>query len=285
MKSQIHVLHLARPTDGDPHYYERWAASGKLAIHKRFVDANKRDLIQALVVDQYQTVTHKTLENFPNIRWIVSPNTAHTHLQYDNPSIKIISLKEEYSFLESINSVPEFTLYLLTRIAKEYQGRLLRDKNISIIGMGRVGRKVATICRSIGMNVAGFDKQHSEIYLRAIIRKSDYISIHLSENPMTKNFLSSELIKIMKKDAWIINTARPSIIDENFLEFALKENLIGGAACDVMENENLLKQKKFFYTGHTAGRSIEDRIRTDEFIIKKFIKESMGLHQLPDKTP
>ena len=90
----------------------------------------------------------------------------------------------------------------------------------------------------------------------------------------------------MKPSAYLINTSRGSVIEDTALINAIKLKFIAGAAVDVATSEELerLNRPNFIYTPHIAGRALEDRISTDEFIIKKLKKimaQSQQLHKRP----
>jgi len=147
----------------------------------------------------------------------------------------------------------------------------LAGKRVGIVGNGRIGSQVATICESMRMKVSTYDKKNSLYDLMNIFSESDFISIHLEENEETKNMISWSLIKTMKKNAYFINTARGSIINEIALMDALAKGKIGGAALDVVEKKIFINEHlpNLILTDHIAGRCLEDRIETDIRIIQK----------------
>ena len=268
------VLNLAKPTKNDPNFYKRWEVFGK--VYKT-LDLSKNDIEQTetLVVDQYTNVDLQHIKLLPNLKFIASATTGHTHLKFnpkDHP-FKLVTLRGDTNFLDKITSVAEFTLLLMLRCARELSPNpfKLSGKRVGIVGHGRIGEQVGTICESMRMKVSTYDKQNSLYDLMNIFSESDFISIHLEENDETKNMIGWSLIKTMKKNAYLINTARGSIINEVALMDALTKGRIGGAALDVVERKTFINNHipNLILTDHVAGRCLEDRIETDKYIIQK----------------
>jgi len=271
------ILHLGRPTGGDPGYYSRWREQTGLEVTNNNLEDSKGHAT-ILVVDQYFEVNDKLLDILPKVKHVCSPTTGHTHLKFNakDRGIELITLRGEVKFLSSITSVSEFTLYLLHRIARELctPPIKLSGKNIAIIGKGRVGKYVGRVCRSIGMDVHYFDKRHNKFFLKDLLRQADFVSLHLSEGPTTRNFLKKSLIAEIKKGAYIINTARASVMDELAVHDAIRNGNLAGVATDVSPNGSPLDivHPRIIRTPHIAGRVLEDRISTDEFIIFKLLQ-------------
>lgn len=149
----------------------------------------------------------------------------------------------------------------------------LAGKTIGIIGMGNIGKKVAEIAKALGMNIlytSNSDKnldftQFSD--LENLVKTADFISMHCPANEKTIKMVNADFLKKMKKSAFIINTSRGQLIDEQALATALNENLIAGAALDVLSQEPpkadnpLLKAKNCIITPHNAWISFEARQR------------------------
>ena len=154
----------------------------------------------------------------------------------------------------------------------------LYNKNILILGFGRIGRELAKRCLSFDTKVYVFDpfidneiiKQHNCIPIESKeegIRVADYISIHMPLNEKTKNFISYDEFKISKNNLILVNTARGGIINEKALFQALKNKSILGAGLDVFENEPpiknhpLLSLNNILLTPHNAALTLECRTR------------------------
>jgi glyoxylate reductase len=121
-------------------------------------------------------------------------------------------------------------------------GMELRGKQLGIIGRGRIGRAVAAKAAAFGMHVVfatrGSEKPASgEMSLDELLVSSDVISIHTPMKAANRHLIDRKALARMKRSAFLVNTARGPIVDEEGLAWALKERLIAGAALDVYERE------------------------------------------------
>jgi len=150
--------------------------------------------------------------------------------------------------------------------------RRVRNMKVGIIGLGRIGTCFAIRAKAFGMKVSfydpyvlhGFDKslnikRYSE--LDQILEESDVISIHCLLSEETKHLINKNNIKKMKKGAFLINTARGPIVEEEALVFALQNGILAGAGLDVLEVEpykkNLKDCQNLILTPHSAFYSEE----------------------------
>ncbi|MCX7746087.1 MAG: D-2-hydroxyacid dehydrogenase [Clostridia bacterium] len=151
----------------------------------------------------------------------------------------------------------------------------IRNKTWGIIGLGEIGRTVAGIAKSFGSNVVYYStsgKNNNPDYKRAaldeLLKESDIISIHAPLNTQTKNLITYEALKNMKSHAILLNLGRGGIVNEEGLAKALDENVIAGAALDVLESEpvkvnnpllGIKNSHKLFITPHIAWAGLEAR--------------------------
>jgi glyoxylate reductase len=149
-------------------------------------------------------------------------------------------------------------------------GSDLKGKTLGILGLGRIGQRVAEIAsKGLGMNIIYYDKfirEHKYTYasLNSIFLKSDFITVHVPLLPETKHLVSAKALRIMKPSAYLINTSRGPVVDEVALVKALKKKQIKGAALDVYEHEpklspGLKSLDNVIITPHTASASLETR--------------------------
>lgn len=149
--------------------------------------------------------------------------------------------------------------------------RLIEKTTIGICGLGNNGREVAVICKKIGFRVIGFDKNdsHKENYLdeffdekkfEDFLKNADFIVICLPLNKETLGKFSLKEFRVMKRNAFIINVSRSSVLNEKDLKEALNKNIIAGAAIDVLSKEPpqrlwsfLQRNKNLIITPHVAG--------------------------------
>jgi len=165
---------------------------------------------------------------------------------------------------------------------KKFEGTELYKKTLGVIGLGRIGRETARIgFYGFSMNVLGYDpfvKEVSEppvkvVSLETILKESDYLTFHLPLTPESKNMISTEQFKMMKKSAFLVSCARGGIIDEAALLEALKNNEIKGAALDVFETEppvrsGLFDLESFLATPHVGAQTFEAQERVADEIVK-----------------
>jgi len=169
---------------------------------------------------------------------------------------------------------------------KKLGGVELWQKTIGIVGFGRIGMEVAKRAKALGMNVLAYgghdiDKRSKELGVRkadldTIFEQSDYISLHTPLVPETKGLIDEKALARMKKTAFIINTARGGVIDEEALIKALDEGTIAGAALDVFESEppkdwQLVKHQRVIATPHLASSTEEGQVRVGELTVQKVI--------------
>ncbi|MEM3922348.1 MAG: phosphoglycerate dehydrogenase [Nitrososphaerota archaeon] len=152
-------------------------------------------------------------------------------------------------------------------------GRELNGKTLGIIGLGRIGRIVAKIAKGFDMNVIAYSphvpREEAEkigiklVSLEELLSTADIVSIHTSMAPGKYHMIGERELKMMKKTAYLVNTARGELVDEAALVRALKEGWIAGAALDVLEHEppppdsELLKLDNVIITPHAGAHTWE----------------------------
>jgi D-3-phosphoglycerate dehydrogenase len=124
---------------------------------------------------------------------------------------------------------------------------LLRHKTVGIIGLGRIGSRVAELLHPFELKLMAYDPyvppERAETLgveitdLETLLKKSDFVTLHAVETSETIGLIGEDQLRMMKPTAYLVNTSRGSLIDEEALAEALKENLISGAALDVFRGE------------------------------------------------
>ena len=159
----------------------------------------------------------------------------------------------------------------------------LSGKTIGIIGLGAIGRRVAGAASSLGMNVIyhsttgkNLNAGYESVSLKTLLNRSDVVSIHCPLNENTKGLIDSNHLGMMKRSALLVNTGRGGVVNERDLAWALDNEIIAGAALDVMEKEPPVKDNPLFglkfperliITPHIAWATIEARSRLVKGII------------------
>ena len=164
----------------------------------------------------------------------------------------------------------------------------LWNKNILIMGFGRIGKSLIKRCIGFEMNVYVYDPFVSKEEIESLggkkiedlkegVKKMDVLTLHIPLNEKTKNIINYDFLKNMKKNCIIINASRGGIINENDLNKSLNENKIFGAGLDVFDteppdNDNpLLKNDKTFLSPHTAAFTEECMVRMGKETIQNII--------------
>jgi D-3-phosphoglycerate dehydrogenase len=149
----------------------------------------------------------------------------------------------------------------------------LEGKILGIIGFGKIGRSVAYKMRSLGLEILVYDPfidknlikklDVKKVSLEELLQKSDIITLHCPLTSETKKIISEETLRLMKKMAYLVNTARGGLMDETAIYRALNEGRIAGVALDVLDEEPpnpdnpLLKLSNVIVTPHIAWSSPE----------------------------
>ena len=130
-------------------------------------------------------------------------------------------------------------------------GYVLKGKTIGILGLGKIGTEVAAVARAFGMKVIAWGPTLTQeraaksdatfMPLEDVLRNADVVSVHLKLSEQSKNLLNEARLRLMKRSAYLVNTARGAIVDEMALVKILKEKTIAGAALDVFVEEPLAK--------------------------------------------
>lgn len=126
-------------------------------------------------------------------------------------------------------------------------GRLVYGKTLGVMGLGKIGKSLIEMTSGLGLKYLAFDAYKDEMFATdnhvtyvnedELLQQSDIVSLHLKYSPGLYHFLSEEKLRLLKKDAILINTSRGELIDETALFNLLQENSFGGAGLDVFEEE------------------------------------------------
>ena len=200
------------------------------------------------------------------------------HLMYNLPEYDHYIKSGEYSKSE-----------IFTNQDRSY--RELKKKRFGIIGLGNIGSRVAAIAEVFGAEVVYYstsgkntEQPYARLELDELLKTSDIVSIHAPLNENTENLISYEQLKLMKRSAFLINTGRGGIVNEQDLAAAIDEDLIAGAGLDVFEHEpinrdnpllSVKNRSKLVMTPHITWASVEARTELVDGIVQN-IKEFQG---------
>jgi phosphoglycerate dehydrogenase-like enzyme len=169
----------------------------------------------------------------------------------------------------------------------------LKGKTVGIIGLGNIGEEVAIRLKAFEVNILYYnrkklsDEKEKELNakycdLDELLSTSDLITIHLPFTKDTKFFLDKENLMKMKKTAYLINTSRGPIVDQDALYEILKDDIIAGAALDVFKEEPLEEKSllrdldNVILTPHIAGPTVETLKEANQVFINNIVKVLNG---------
>ncbi len=150
-----------------------------------------------------------------------------------------------------------------------FMGSDLRGHTLGLVGYGQVGQKVAGRARAFGMDVVVYDPyvvaqgDAEQLSLDELLARADFVSLHARATAENRGLIDAQALKAMKPGAFLINTARESLVDEDALDAALSEGHLGGAALDVFEPttpgepSRLLRHPNVILTPHIGGATRE----------------------------
>jgi len=180
---------------------------------------------------------------------------------------------------------------------KHLVGTELHGKTLGVVGLGRIGRRVAEIARGFGMKILAYDVveipkeildalETKLIPLDELLRNSDYITLHVPLTEETRHMINEEKLKIMKRSAFLINASRGAVIDEEALYKALKEGWIAGAALDVFEHEppagsRLLELDNIVVTPHIGTQTKEAQELAATLLAERIVAKLREMRLLP----
>ncbi|MBI4010512.1 MAG: hydroxyacid dehydrogenase [Candidatus Aenigmarchaeota archaeon] len=266
--------------------------------------------VDVLVVRIETLVDKALLRNAKKLKVIATATTGIEHIdvvEAEKREIKIINLSGTYTLPTSEHTFA-LILSLIRRIPWAFEnmkkgkwqryrffGKELEGKTLGVIGLGRIGGKVANYAKAFGMNVIAYDPyvnadKSKELNveltsLENVLKNSDIITIHSMLTKETENMIGIKELKLMKRHAFLVNVARGRIVDEAALLKSLKDGLIAGAALDVyslepVENGNALvkyakENDNLLLTPHIAA-STEESIRSAAIYVAEKVKEIIG---------
>jgi len=176
----------------------------------------------------------------------------------------------------------------------KFMGTSLEGSTLGIVGMGRIGGRVADFGRLMGMNVlytARTPKPHRDalgdvhVPLETLMAESDFVSLHCPYTPQTHHLIDDRMLQLMKPTAYLINTARGPVLDEEALIQLLRQERIAGAALDVYTGEPRVNPAFFqldnvLLTPHVGSNTLHARNHMAEAASRRILDVFCG--RLPE---
>jgi len=247
---------------------------------RRLAEDHDAEIVSVFIHSQ---LNRETLDKLPHLKFIATRSTGFDHIDLARCRERGIAVSNVPSYGE--NTVAEHTFALILALSrnihkafvhtlakeipfKELRGFDLAGKTLGVIGAGRIGLHVIRIAKGFAMQVVAYDIHQEPLLaevlnfryvpLEELLRVSDIISLHCPYSPQTHHLINSENIRHVKRGALLINTARGGLIDPAALTLALNEGILAGAALDVLEGEELLKDERQILAQPLA----QDKLRT-----------------------
>jgi len=280
------------------------------------VEADRKHLLEnvseyhGLFIGLRNIVDREVLARAEQLRCIVTPTTGLNHIDMafaEAKGVTVLSLRGETEFLSTVSATAELAWGMLLALVRKipaanqsvmagewardnFYGNELRGRTLGILGFGRLGRMLCAYGQAFGMKVLTHDIKPVSVVdvesvgLTELLERSDVISVNLALNDASRGMLGREEFSHVKQGAFLLNTARGEILDEDALLEGLVTGRLAGAAIDVMAGEtsghqSWLKDSKLhayardhsnlLITPHIGGVTYESVEKTNRFIIQK----------------
>jgi len=217
----------------------------------------------------YSKINKEILDKLEKLKAIATRSTGFDHINIAECKKRKILVLNVPRYAENTTAEHTFALILALsrKIPKSHERTMrgnfslenlegfdLKDKTLGIIGTGNIGQNVIKIAKGFGMKVIAFDVKKDlklagkldfkYVLFDNLLKNSDIISLHCPYNKKTHHLINNKNIKLIKKGAYLINTARGGLIDTHALVNALVRKDLGGAGLDVLEEEFMIKEER-----------------------------------------
>jgi lactate dehydrogenase-like 2-hydroxyacid dehydrogenase len=301
------IVFLDKKTIGEVSNFNLLHKLGNVEVydHTEMVDVIERARGKQVIISNKVVIGKDEMDALPDLKLICVAATGTNNIDVEYAKKKGVEVKNVLSY--STESVAQSTFaMLLYLVNKTYyydayvksgsysKGKIfthhgppfweLNGKRLGIIGLGNIGRRVAKIADSFGMEVVFFSTtgrnnniNYKRFDLHTLLNTSDVVSVHAPLSEDTQNLIGIEEMKIMKPCSILLNTGRGGIINEKDLAKALNDNIIAAAGIDVLTKEPLSSdnplqkvtdKEKILITPHNAWASMESRERLIEGVAR-----------------
>lgn len=278
---------------------------GKVLVYKKtknWLDAVKRlkDVEVAAIHCSLLPINSSLLTESKSLKYITLASTGYDRVDINAARSRNIIISNLPTY--GTESVAEFTFALIFAVVRKvvaldrlfrknpfeinsidnltrspYVGETLRGMTLGIIGLGRIGRRVAEIGKAIGMKAVAYDivlkamKDVQMVSMNKLLQSSDIVTIHTPLTNKTEDMIDEKAFALMKPSAILINTARGKIVQTNALAKALHKKIIAGAGIDTVAELNssnpLLTLENVVLTPHSGWYSRESFINIANSIV------------------
>ncbi len=233
----------------------------------------------------YSNLHEKTLKKLPHLKMIATRSTGFDHIDIDYCRRHHIAVANVPFYGENTVAEHAFALILaLSRRIIEANQRVrqggfspngltgfdLKGKTLGIIGVGHIGQYMARYGRAFGMKVLGVTHSahpqqekrlhYRRVNLEACLEQSDIITIHLPLTPQTHHLINRQNIKLVKKGAYIINTARGPIVESEAILWGINHGILAGAGLDVLEEEEIIDDRRALFDQYVSRDNLAELV-------------------------
>lgn len=287
--------------------YEIGAREGELTKQDLLEKVRDKQGILSLLVD---TIDRDVIDAAPQLKIIANCAVGYDNIDIDYVRKKGILVTNTPGVLTETTA--DLTWALILSVARRipqadvftrekmylgweldlYLGREVTGKCLGIIGMGRIGKAVASRARAFRMKVVYSDPhrlskkaevqyQASWLSLEDLLRTADIVTLHTSLTPETTHLISADRLRLMKKEAILVNVSRGPVVNELALAEALEQKIIWAAGLDVYEREpeieeRLLSLNNVVLLPHIGSATFETRIRMATMAAKNLVQGLSG---------
>lgn len=273
----------------------------------------------ALIIRSRTPITEELLAQAPNLQLIITCTSGFDHI--DLAATQKWGITVMHTPTANIQSAAQLTWALVLACAnnvltankmlkagewkREFvTGTELAGRTYGIVGLGRIGTRVAEIAQAFGMNVIAYDPyQEDEVFeqlklsrssYEEVLKSADVVSFHVPKTLETDHMLNRSHFEYIHRGIILINTSRGSIINENDLYEALEKGWIKSAGLDVFEkepldrNSNLLKLSNLVLTPHIGANTHEAFDKASDIAVSKllsFFEDGSTSDTLPPREP
>jgi D-3-phosphoglycerate dehydrogenase len=260
----------------------------------------------ALIVRSETKVTPKIIEAGKNLKIIARAGvgvdnvdlptaTKNGVIVVNSPEGNTVAAAEHTwaMLLSMARSIPQAHCKLKTGVwdKKSFKGVEVLNKTLGVVGLGKIGRRVASYALGMGMRVIASDPFVTAEYAKGlgvelknieeIIKEADFITFHIPKTKETANFINAEMLAKMKKGVRLVNVARGGIIDEKALYDALKSGQVKAAALDVfekepVENSPLFELDNIVVTPHLGASTVEAQVNVAIDVAEQIVEVLKG---------
>ncbi len=228
----------------------------------------------------------ETLDKFTNLKLVLTRSTGFDHIDIDECKRRGIKLCNVPDYGD--NTVAEFTFFLILSLlrginltrsvsANTAPGDELEGKTIGIVGVGRIGTKVAKIANAFGMKILYNSRKNnplvdsiggSKVELKELLNSSNVVTLHVPLTKDTYHLINKDNIKYMKKGSYLVNTSRGAVVETEAIIEGIESKTLAGAALDVIEGEEFAgKEMEIIRKGENYDLI---KLALEDSILKKY---------------